>query len=135
EYNDILMKRIQRLCNLRHQPYQFTVLVREIPICDEHKTHGCCVDHFFSKHHPYTYRSFHILYNSKDLEDLLNQAKAIAKKIEDLRQHSLTKKHNRGFSHSDALQINTKIERLEEMLQEVCLRIHHMRCKKMLEQK
>ncbi|XP_074334763.1 CSC1-like protein At3g54510 isoform X2 [Apium graveolens] len=71
EYNHITVKRVQQLRLLRHQPNQFTVLVRNIPFCDEHKAHGCCVDHFFSKYHPYTYRSCQILYERKDLEDLL----------------------------------------------------------------
>lgn len=66
-----MVKRVQQLRLLRHQPNQFTVLVRNIPFCDEHKAHGCCVDHFFSKYHPYTYRSCQILYDGKDLKDLL----------------------------------------------------------------
>ncbi|BBH00518.1 DNA-binding protein [Prunus dulcis] len=38
EYNEILAKRIQQLLNIRHQPNQFTVLVREIPFCSQHKS-------------------------------------------------------------------------------------------------
>ncbi|WRX13113.1 CSC1/OSCA1-like [Theobroma cacao] len=57
EYSEILVKRIQKLQNLRDRPDQFTILVRQIPFCTEHKARGCCVDHFFSKHHPYSYHS------------------------------------------------------------------------------
>lgn len=59
------------LHNLRHQPNQFTVLVREIPLCDEHKARDCSVDHFFSKYHPHSYQSYQILYDGKDLDKLL----------------------------------------------------------------
>lgn len=71
EYDDILKKRLSQLLNLRHQPNQFTVLVREIPRCAEHKAHDCSVDHFFSKYHPHSYQSYQILYDGKDLEKLM----------------------------------------------------------------
>jgi len=71
EYNEILVKRIQQLQKTRHRPDQFTILVQEIPFCPEHKARGCSVDHFFSKHHPYTYNSYQMLYYGKDLEELL----------------------------------------------------------------
>ncbi|EYU38264.1 hypothetical protein MIMGU_mgv1a020907mg [Erythranthe guttata] len=71
EYKDILVKRINQLHIMRHQPNQFTVLVREIPLCDEHKARDCAVDHFFSKYHPHSYKSFQILYDGKELDKLL----------------------------------------------------------------
>ncbi|KAH9774241.1 CSC1-like protein [Citrus sinensis] len=71
EYNEILIKRIQRLRSTRHRPDQFTVLVRQIPFCEEHGAHGCSVEHFFSKHHPHSYYSYQKLYTGKDLQDLL----------------------------------------------------------------
>ncbi|XP_058107042.1 CSC1-like protein At3g54510 isoform X2 [Magnolia sinica] len=71
EYSWILERRIQHLSNVRHRPDQFTILVREIPFCDEHKARGCRVDHFFSKHHPYAYQSYQILYDGKNVEELL----------------------------------------------------------------
>ncbi|KAK2998994.1 hypothetical protein RJ639_023034, partial [Escallonia herrerae] len=135
EYNDIVTKRIEQLHNMRDRPEQFTILVRQIPLCDDHKAYSCCVDHFFSKHHPYAYRSNQILYDGKDLEDLLNRAKSISKRVEDLRKRPLTKKPSRGTFLTDALRDDAKIERLEEVLQETCLKIRHIRCKKFLEQK
>lgn len=71
EYNVILVKRIQQLQKIRHRPNQFTILVREIPFCPEHNARGCYVDHFFSKHHPYSYHSYQMLYDGKDVEVLL----------------------------------------------------------------
>lgn len=71
EYKEILAKRVQQLRRNRHRPEQFTVLVREVPLCIEHKARACCVDHFFSKHHPFTYHSYQILYDGKHLEHLL----------------------------------------------------------------
>ncbi|CAA3022413.1 CSC1 At3g54510 isoform X1 [Olea europaea subsp. europaea] len=119
EYDDISLKRLQQLRDLRHQPNQFTVLVREIPPCDEHKAHGCCIDHFFSKYHPHSYRSYQILYDGKDIRNLLSQARSIMKKIEDLRHHSSTKNHSKGSDPSDALMWDAKVVQLKEMLQEV----------------
>ncbi|XP_030963526.1 CSC1-like protein At3g54510 [Quercus lobata] len=71
EYDEILVKRIQQLQKIRHRPDQFTILVQEIPICSEHKARGCSVDHFFSKHYPYSYHSYQMVYKEKDLEVLL----------------------------------------------------------------
>lgn len=71
EYDEILVKRIQQLQKIRNRPDQFTILVREIPICSEHKARGCSVDHFFSKHYPYSYHSYQMVYKEKDLEVLL----------------------------------------------------------------
>ncbi|XP_024987643.1 CSC1-like protein At3g54510 isoform X2 [Cynara cardunculus var. scolymus] len=71
EYKAVLVKRVQQLRNLRHQPSQVTVLVRQIPLCDEHKAFSCSVDHFFSKYHPHAYHSYQILYTAKHLEFVL----------------------------------------------------------------
>ncbi|XP_023739916.1 CSC1-like protein At3g54510 [Lactuca sativa] len=70
EYKVVLMKRIQQLRNLRNQPSQLTVLVRQVPLCDEHKSLSCSVDHFFSKYHPNAYHSYQILYAGNNLEEL-----------------------------------------------------------------
>lgn len=64
------MKRVQQLRNLRNQPSQITVLVRQIPLCDEHKALSCSVDHFFSKYHPHAYHSYQILYGVNHIEVL-----------------------------------------------------------------
>ncbi|XP_008775844.2 CSC1-like protein At3g54510 [Phoenix dactylifera] len=71
EYKGILDRRIEHIGNHRHRSDQFTVLLRGIPVCTEHKARGCCVDHFFSKHHPYTYQAYQILYDGKNVEELL----------------------------------------------------------------
>lgn len=71
EYKEILVIRIQQLQHIRHHPDHFTVLVRQVPLCTEHKAHGCCIDHFFSMHYPNSYLSYQILYNGKDIEKLL----------------------------------------------------------------
>ncbi|XP_057497430.1 CSC1-like protein At3g54510 [Actinidia eriantha] len=135
EYDDILTKRIQQLCNNRHRSDQFTVLVREIPLCEEHKAHGCCVEHFFSKYHPYSYRSYQILYDGKDLDELLKEAKHLARKIKSLRHQSLTKKCNKEYSLSDSYGQDAKVVQYEERLEELCQKISYIQCKKMLEQK
>ncbi|KAK9051357.1 hypothetical protein SSX86_027984 [Deinandra increscens subsp. villosa] len=70
EYKIVLVKRVQQLRNMMHQPSQLTVLVRQIPLCDEHKAISCSVDHFFSRYHPNAYHSFQILYGGNHIEEL-----------------------------------------------------------------
>ncbi|XP_011088351.1 CSC1-like protein At3g54510 isoform X1 [Sesamum indicum] len=135
EYDNILLMRIHQLHNLRHQPNQFTVLVREIPLCDEHKARDCSVDHFFSKYHPHSYQSYQILYDGKSLEKLLSQAKSMRRKIESLGHHSLTEKNNRNSPLSEALKNDAEIEELKEMLQELAERIKHTQSKEVLQEK
>ncbi|KAB1199585.1 putative membrane protein C2G11.09 [Morella rubra] len=124
EYNEILLKRIQQLQRLRHRPDQFTILVREIPFCTEHKAHGCCVDHFFSKHHPYTYHSYQIVYDGRDVEVLLGLAESIARKIENLRERPTAMKTKReylllGAFGEDAVKISLEEDRLEVFCEKI----------------
>ncbi|XVF24400.1 hypothetical protein REPUB_Repub13aG0124600 [Reevesia pubescens] len=136
EYSEILLKRIQQMRNLRHRPDQFTTLVRQIPLCAEHKARGCCVDHFFSKHHPYSYHSYQMLYNGKDIEDQLNQARYIHQKIQDLRKRCTVKKHDEEMLLLDECRDDfVKIALLEEKLQELGQKIHQLQSGDMLKEK
>ncbi|OIW16892.1 hypothetical protein TanjilG_01757 [Lupinus angustifolius] len=136
EYDEILNRRIRQLQNLKHRPDQFTILVREIPLCIEHKARDCCVDHFFSKHYPNSYYSYQMVYGTEDLEELVNQAKSLARRIEDMRETSVAKKHKNKLSLLDALQQKTsKVDFLEEKLQALCHKIHQLQCKDMLKKK
>ncbi|GFY92189.1 Early-responsive to dehydration stress protein [Actinidia rufa] len=64
------------------------------------------------------------------------EAKHLARKIESLRRQSLTKKHNKKeYSLSDSYGQDAKIVQYEERLEELCQKISHIQCKKMLEQK
>ncbi|ONI20721.1 hypothetical protein PRUPE_2G030700 [Prunus persica] len=136
EYNEILAKRIQQLLNIRHQPNQFTVLVREIPFCSQHKSRGCCVEKFFSKHHPCAYHSYQILYDGKEFKELLNQAKSIEKRIEDLRRRSVVKKHNQTpLLLNPSKEDSVKLSLYEENLEELHHKIHQLQCEDMLKEK
>ncbi|KAK6233471.1 hypothetical protein QUC31_005877 [Theobroma cacao] len=136
EYSEILVKRIQKLQNLRDCPDQFTILVRQIPFCTEHKARGCCVDHFFSKHHPYSYHSYQMLYDGKDIEDLLNQAKYVQRKIQDLRKKCTVKKHNGEMLLLDECRDESmKAALLEEKLQELCHKIRQLQSEDMLKER
>ncbi|KAK6228694.1 hypothetical protein SCA6_001034 [Theobroma cacao] len=136
EYSEILVKRIQKLQNLRDRPDQFTILVRQIPFCTEHKAHGCCVDHFFSKHHPYSYHSYQMLYDGKDIEVLLNQAKYVQRKIQDLRKKCTVKKHIGEMLLLDECRDESmKAALLEEKLQELCHKIRQLQSEDMLKER
>ncbi|XP_077219356.1 early-responsive to dehydration stress protein (ERD4) isoform X2 [Tasmannia lanceolata] len=136
ECNEIMDIRIQHLYNIRHRPDRFTILVREIPFCPEHQTRGCCVDHFFSKHHPYSYQSYQILYDGKHVEALLHQASSISRKIKHLRQRSMTNKCSRASGFLNIFRENvSQIGILEERFQVLCHKLRHLQCENMLRQK
>ncbi|XP_062114891.1 CSC1-like protein At3g54510 isoform X2 [Humulus lupulus] len=136
EYNEISVIRIQQLRHIRHRPDQFTVLVREIPFCSEHKAHACCADHFFSKHYPHDYHSYQILYDGKDVEDLVSQAKLIARKIDELKERSLARQTKRGvFLLKESRREKEKLALQEEKLENLRLKIHQLQCENALKQK
>ncbi|PON49714.1 Calcium-dependent channel [Trema orientale] len=136
EYNEILVIRLQQIQHIRHRPDQFTVLVREIPFCNEHNARACSADHFFSKHYPHDYHSYQILYDEKDVEELVSQAKSIARKINDLKERSVVKETKRGtFLLNESEHDRAKLALLEEKLEELRLRIHQLQCEGQLKQK
>ncbi|XP_012567315.1 CSC1-like protein At3g54510 isoform X2 [Cicer arietinum] len=134
EYEEITIRRMQQLQNLKHRPDRFTVIVREIPLCIEHEARDCCVDHFFSKHYPNTYYSYQMVYNTDYLDELVT--KSLARKIEDLRETSIAKKSKSKLSLFDFSQQKTsKVALLEEKLHALCHKIHQLQCKDMLNKK
>ncbi|XP_051146798.1 CSC1-like protein At3g54510 isoform X2 [Andrographis paniculata] len=135
QYDDILRKRIRQLQSLRHQPNQFTVLVREVPLCDEHNAHDCAVAHFFSKYHPHSYQSYQILYDGKELENLLSQSKSVSQKIENLRRHARVRNRDGNISLSESQKNEERIEKLKEQLQELSCRIRKTQSKELLKAK
>ncbi|KAF9686398.1 hypothetical protein SADUNF_Sadunf03G0154500 [Salix dunnii] len=136
EYDEIAVKRIQLLQNLRHRPDRFNVLVRQVPFCNEHNAYGCSVDHFFSKHHPNSYCSYQMIHNGKDIEDLLHQAKHVARKIEGLRGRITVKKCDKESLLLDVSQEDdVKIALFEEKLQEIVHKIRQLQNESMLKGK
>uniref|UniRef100_A0A9I9D375 CSC1-like protein At3g54510 n=1 Tax=Cucumis melo TaxID=3656 RepID=A0A9I9D375_CUCME len=127
EYKGILLKRIQQLKSMRQRSDQFTLLVREIPLCIEHKAHGCNVEHFFSKYHPRTYHSYQILSDVKELDHLLKKAKSIMGKIEEGRKKFgfLNDKREPLLSYTSQ-QNAMKIALLEEKLRKYHDIIHNL---------
>ncbi|RID47086.1 hypothetical protein BRARA_I03712 [Brassica rapa] len=105
EYKEILVKRLQQMRELSHRADQFTVLVRQVPVCPEHNTRSCGVDHFFSKHHPFSYHSHQMLYDGRDIEYLLGKQKKLKKELEenrDTEEHkhiSISEEKFREFAH------------------------------------
>ncbi|KAK2438671.1 Early-responsive to dehydration stress protein (ERD4) [Trifolium repens] len=133
----ISIRRIQQLQNLKDTPDRFTIIVREIPLCIEQKARDCCVDHFFSKHYPNTHYSYQVVYNAENLDELMNQTKSLARKIEDLKESCMTKKHKNklpllNFSQQTS---SSKVDLLEEKLLALYHKIHQLQCKDMLKKK
>ncbi|XP_021858206.1 CSC1-like protein At3g54510 isoform X3 [Spinacia oleracea] len=121
EYKVILVRRILWLQKLKDRPDQFTVLVREIPLCPEHKSYGCNVHHFFTRHYPQSFQSHQILYDGRDLDMLQEQAAWIQRKIQQLQEKSMRKKYSRNASLTEPLTRDaSKITSLEEKLRRIC---------------
>ncbi|KAI4382963.1 hypothetical protein MLD38_008851 [Melastoma candidum] len=129
EYKEILSKRIDQLRLFRDRPDQFTILVKGIPACTEHRSYSCSVDHFFSKHYPNTYHACQMVYNGRALEQLLNQAKSAADKIEDFKTSSTL--HSERQSREPLLsnasgEYSAKISQQEDKLEELSRRIRQI---------
>ncbi|CAM8967874.1 unnamed protein product [Rhodiola kirilowii] len=134
EYAMLLGRRIQLLQDLRHRPDQFTVIVREFPICTQHKSYGCQVDHFFSKHYAESYQCSQIVYDGKDLKYLLSQAASVSQKIQSLEEKA--KKQHRGPSlFGMPFQNNPEIDSQIQKLHELCKKIGQMQQPQMLQLK
>ncbi|KAJ6414440.1 hypothetical protein OIU84_003438 [Salix udensis] len=136
EYDEISVKRVQLLRNLRHRPDQFNVLVRQVPFCNEHNAYGCSVDHFFSKYHPNSYCSYQMIHDGKDIEDLMHQAKSLVRKIEGLRGRFTVKKCDKESLLLDVSQEDdVKIALFEEKLQEIVHKIRQLQNESMMKGK
>ncbi|CAM8961857.1 unnamed protein product [Rhodiola kirilowii] len=134
EYAMLLGRRIQLLQDLRHRPDQFTVIVREFPICTQHKSYGCQVDHFFSKHYTESYQCSQIVYDGKDLKYLLSQAASVSQKLQSLEEKA--KKQHRGPSlFGMPFQNNPEIDSQIQKLHELCKKIGQMQQPQMLQLK
>ncbi|KAL0714394.1 hypothetical protein Bca4012_021373 [Brassica carinata] len=107
EYKEILVKRLQQMRELSYRADQFSVLVREVPICPEHNTRSCGVDHFFSKHHPFSYHSHQMLYDGRDIDYLLGKQKKLKKELEEKKdteerkQRSTSEEKFREIAHKE----------------------------------
>ncbi|CAN8268090.1 unnamed protein product [Cochlearia groenlandica] len=124
EYKEILVRRLQQMAELRDRADQFTVLVRQVPLCPDHKTRSCGVEHFFSKHHHLSYHSHQMLYDGKDLEYLLGKHKKLRKEIDDQRR-----------KERDGPQEHKQISASEEKLREITHKICHLQSETMLIEK
>ncbi|XP_048494208.1 CSC1-like protein At3g54510 isoform X3 [Beta vulgaris subsp. vulgaris] len=135
EYAEILAKRTLWLHNLKDRPDYFTILVREIPLCTEHRSYGCSVYHFFTRHYQHSFQSYQMLYDGRDLDLLHEQATSIQRKIEQLREKSMKKKsNNKGFLIEPLRGDDSKISVLEEKLHRLCEVICGMQHETVLQQ-
>ncbi|WJX47638.1 hypothetical protein P8452_34304 [Trifolium repens] len=78
-----------------------------------------------------------MVYNAENLDELMNQTKSLARKIEDLKESCMTKKHKNklpllNFSQQTS---SSKVDLLEEKLLALYHKIHQLQCKDMLKKK
>ncbi|CAO2816182.1 unnamed protein product [Amaranthus hypochondriacus] len=135
EYNTILSKRTLWLHKLKDRADRFTILVREIPLCVEHKSYGCSVYHFFTRHYQYSFQSHQILYDGRDLDLLREQAMSIQKKLQQMKEKSMRKKSNKKDSLFESLRGEaSEIALLEEKLHKICAVICGLQNETLLQQ-
>ncbi|KAL6563376.1 hypothetical protein OROHE_005963 [Orobanche hederae] len=134
QYHDIWLKRTEQMENLRHRPDQFTVLVRGIPLCDEHRGYACCVDSFFRNYFPSSYHSSQILYDFGELEKLLVKAKAVKKQIHESKQDSVANRCDRKCHPSSWFREKNK-ETLEDSFRDIYHKIRYLSSDSVLSKK
>ncbi|CAN6444001.1 unnamed protein product [Victoria cruziana] len=93
EYNSMLKRRIQQLYTVKHRPDLFTILVRGVPLCSEHKDYGCSVDHFFCKHYPHAYNACQVVYDEQNFDEELPAAFVSFNSRQDAALVSQTQQH------------------------------------------
>lgn len=88
EYKGIAARRLAIFETSQPQPNQFTVLVRGIPLTDEHSLSET-VQLFFTRYHPLTYHSHQMIYRTGRVQTLMQDAEKLYKKIVHLKRNHL----------------------------------------------
>ncbi|CAL4945533.1 unnamed protein product [Urochloa decumbens] len=132
EYKEITRRRIDHLKYHCKRPDQYIILVRGIPMCPDHGTYGCYVDHFFSKHYQ-TYQSYQIVHDIGNIEALQKLASSIDKQIKRKRETRKCNIWQRIWFKFTSEAIT--IHRQEEKLKDVQHAIRLLQCENMLKQK
>ncbi|KAI5340937.1 PREDICTED: CSC1 [Prunus dulcis] len=87
EYSYISSKRIAHYYSSKHQPHQFTILVRGIPVssgssCSE------TVEKFFTEYYPSTYLSHSVVRRTNKLQRLTSDAKKLYRRLAHLKSET-----------------------------------------------
>lgn len=94
EYKGIAARRLAILEASRPQSNHFTVLVRGIPLTDEHSLSET-VQRFFTQYHPLTYHSHQMIYRTGRVQALMQDAEKLYKKIVHLKHSHLCQGQSR----------------------------------------
>ncbi|KAK3027393.1 hypothetical protein RJ639_040191 [Escallonia herrerae] len=120
EYRYISSKRIANFYSSKPQPHQFTILVCSIPV-SVGSTVSNSVESFYTECHPSTYLSHVVVHRTNKLQNLINDAKKLYKRLTHLQTEPVQPKFKRNgwfglFGHKVDLvnQFERKLEDLEE---------------------
>ncbi|KAE9590340.1 hypothetical protein Lal_00028003 [Lupinus albus] len=96
EYGYISSKRIACFYSSKPQLHEFTILVRGIPV-PRGSTCNDVVEHFFQEYHPSTYLSHSVVRRSSKLQNLVNDADKLYKRLTHLKsKKDVPQRHRRN---------------------------------------
>lgn len=93
EYKGIASRRLAVLKASQPQSKHFTILVRGIPLTDEHSLSET-VELFFTRYHPLTYHSHQMIYRTGRVQALMEDAEKLYKKIVHLKHSHLCQRQS-----------------------------------------
>uniref|UniRef100_A0A6M2EWL3 CSC1-like protein HYP1 n=1 Tax=Populus davidiana TaxID=266767 RepID=A0A6M2EWL3_9ROSI len=119
EHNYISAKRIAYFYSSKPQPHQFTILVRSIP-SSSGRNFSETVESFFTEYHPSTYLSHSVVHRTSKIQDLINDADKLYRKLGFMKTNNDSQQSFRrdGFLGLTGRKVNL-IDRYEKKLEDL----------------
>lgn len=119
EHNYISAKRIAYFYSSKPQPHQFTILVRSIP-SSSGRNFSETVESFFTEYHPSTYLSHSVVHRTSKIQDLINDADKLYRKLGFMKTNNDSQQNFRrdGFLGLTGHKVNL-IDRYEKKLEDL----------------
>lgn len=119
EHNYISAKRIAYFYSSKPQPHQFTILVRSIP-SSSGRNFSETVESFFTEYHPSTYLSHSVVHRTSKIQDLINDADKLYRKLGFMKSNNDSQQNFRrdGFLGLTGRKVNL-LDRYEKKLEDL----------------
>ncbi|XP_061978858.1 CSC1-like protein HYP1 [Populus nigra] len=119
EHNYMSAKRIAYFYSSKPQPHQFTILVRSIP-SSSGRNFSETVESFFTEYHPSTYLSHSMVHRTSKIQDLINDADKLYRKLGCMKSNNHSQQNFRrdGFLGLTGRKVNL-LDRYEKKLEDL----------------
>ncbi|KAJ6936436.1 CSC1-like protein HYP1 [Populus alba x Populus x berolinensis] len=119
EHSYISAKRIAYFYSSKPQPHQFTILVRSIP-SSSGRNFSETVESFFTEYHPSTYLSHSVVHRTSKIQDLINDADKLYRKLGFMKSNNDSQQNFRrdGFLGLTGRKVNL-LDRYEKKLEDL----------------